>query len=79
MAARRGSRRIVTEGRRYWSDRGTSRGKSAHINYKLHSGAWRRCVARVAPHLGPGAKGYCNLRFHEATGVYPGSKANRGR
>jgi hypothetical protein len=73
------NRRIVREGRRYWSDRPTSNGKAAGIGYGLHSGAFTRCVARTSRFLGPRAKGYCALRFHEATGgVWPGSKANRG-
>lgn len=73
------SRRIVREGRRYWSDKPTSRGKAAGIGYAPRSGAWTRCVARTSRFLGPRAKGYCALRFHDATGIWPGSKANRGK
>lgn len=69
--------RIVAQGRRYWSDTGTSRGKRAGIGYAPHAGAWTRCVSRVSKYMGPRAKGYCALRFHEATGIWPGSKANR--
>jgi hypothetical protein len=76
--AGKSNRRIVREGRRYWSDRPTSRGKAAGVGYSLHSGAFTRCVSRVQRFLGPRAKGYCALRFHEATGAWPGSKANRG-
>jgi hypothetical protein len=72
------NRRIVREGRRYWSDRPTSRGKAAGIGYALHSGSFTRCVSRVQRFMGPRARGYCALRFHEATGAWPGSKANRG-
>lgn len=72
------NRRIVREGRRYWSDRPTSRGKAAGVGYTLHSGSFTRCVSRVQRFMGPRAKGYCALRFHEATGAWPGSKANRG-
>lgn len=76
----RQGRRIAAQGRRYWSDRLTSRGKTAGIGYALHSGSFTRCVSHVQKFLGPRAKGYCALRFHEATGgVWPGSKANRGR
>lgn len=79
MASRaKSSRRIVREGRRYWSDRPTSRGKAAGIGYALRSGAFTRCVSRTQRFLGPKARGFCALRFHEATGVWPGSKANRG-
>jgi hypothetical protein len=71
-------RRIVAQGRRYWDDRPTSRGKTAGVGYALHSGSFTRCVSRVQKFLGPRAKGYCTLRFHDATGAWPGSKANRG-
>ena len=72
-------RRIVREGRRYWSDQPTSRGKAAGIGWAPHSGAWTRCVSRVSKFLGTRAKGYCNLRMHQAIGIYAGSKANRGK
>lgn len=71
-------RRIVAQGRRYWSDTPTSRGKTAGIGYAPRSGAFTRCVSRVQRFMGPRAKGYCALRFHESTGIWPGSKANRG-
>lgn len=71
-------RRIVRQGRRYWSDQPTSRGKVAGIGYAPRSGAWTRCVSRTTKFMGPRAKGYCALRFHQATGIWPGSKANRG-
>lgn len=78
MASRaKSNRRIVREGRRYWSDRPTSRGKTAGIGYALRSGAFTRCVSRVQRFMGARARGYCALRFKEATGYWPGSKANR--
>lgn len=80
MVTRSGTRsgqRIAAQGRRYWSDRPTSRGKAAGVGYAPRSGAWTRCVSRVSKYLGPRAKGYCALRFHEATGIWPGSRANR--
>lgn len=77
--ARKSNRRIVREGRRYWSDQLTSRGRTAGIGYGPRSGSFTRCVSRVSRFMGPRAKGYCALRFHEATGIWPGSKANRGR
>jgi hypothetical protein len=79
MASRaKSNRRIVREGRRYWSDRPTSNGKAAGIGWAPHSGSWTRCVARTSRFLGPRAKGYCALRMKEAIGIYPGSRANRG-
>ena len=71
--------RLAREGARYWSDHPTSRGKVAGIGWAPHSGAWRRCVARVSKHLGEGAKGYCNKRMHDALGIWAGSAANRGK
>ena len=78
MASRaKSNRRIVREGRRYWSDRPTSRGKAAGIGYALRSGSFTRCVSRIQRFMGPRARGYCALRFKEATGRWPGSRANR--
>ncbi len=70
---------IARQGQLYWGDKGTSRGKVAGIGWALKSGSFRRCVARVEPHLGAGAKGYCAKRFHAALGVWPGSRANGGK
>ena len=39
-------------------------------------GDWYRCVSLLTKHLGPRAKGYCNLRHKEMTGVYSGDKKN---
>ncbi len=40
-------------------------------------GDWRRCVRYLSKHLGPRAKGYCALRHHEMTGMWPGDRRNR--
>lgn len=40
-------------------------------------GDWTRCVRHLEKYLGPRAKGYCQLRHHEATGMWTGDKANR--
>jgi hypothetical protein len=32
-------------------------------------GDWDRCVALLSPHMGERAKGYCELRHVEATGM----------
>jgi hypothetical protein len=69
--------RIVEEGRRFWSNRPTSEGKVSGIPFGA-PGSWQECVDRVGPHLGEGAKGYCSLRYHEATGRWPGSGHHNG-
>jgi SPP1 gp7 family putative phage head morphogenesis protein len=38
-------------------------------------GDFDRCVAAVEPHLGEGAKGYCNLEHHRALGYWPAQHA----
>lgn len=78
-ATGRQGHRIANQGRRYWSDTPTSKGKVAGIGYMPRSGAWTRCVSRVGKFMGPRAKGYCALRFHDATGMWPGSAANRSK
>ena len=40
-------------------------------------GDWYRCVSFLSKHLGPRARGYCNLRHKEMTGMYPGDKKNK--
>lgn len=40
-------------------------------------GDWTRCVRLLSKHLGNRAKGYCALRHHEMTGMWPGDKKNR--
>lgn len=85
MAVRRGAtasrqgQRIARQGKLFWSDKGTSRGKRAGVGWAPHSGAWTRCVTRMTPHLGKGAKGYCAKRMKEAIGIYPGDRLNRGK
>jgi hypothetical protein len=41
-------------------------------------GDWTRCVRHLSKYLGLRAKGYCQLRHKEATGVYTGSRFNPG-
>jgi len=60
--------------RRYWT-----RGKGALKIRWGTPGDWTRCVRQLAKYMGPRAKGYCQLRHKEATGVYTGSKFNPGR
>lgn len=40
-------------------------------------GDWTRCVRLLSKYLGPRAKGYCALRHHEMTGMWPGDRANK--
>jgi hypothetical protein len=42
-------------------------------------GDWTRCVRHLSKYMGPRAKGYCQLRHKEATGVYTGSRFNPGK
>lgn len=60
--------------RRYWT-KGVG---AAKIRWGT-PGDWRRCVRYLSKHMGVRAKGYCQLRHKEATGVYTGSKLNPGR
>jgi hypothetical protein len=41
-------------------------------------GDWRRCVKHLEKYMGPRAKGYCQLRHHEMTGMWTGDKGNVG-
>ena len=59
--------------RRYWT-----RGKGALKIRWGTPGDWTRCVRQLSKYMGPRAKGYCQLRHKEATGVYTGSRANPG-
>lgn len=59
--------------RRYWT-RGAG---GAKIMWGT-PGDWTRCVRHLSKYLGPRAKGYCQLRHKEMTGVYTGSKFNPG-
>jgi hypothetical protein len=60
--------------RRYWV-----RGKGAAKIRWGTPGDWKRCVRYLGRYMGVRAKGYCQLRHKEATGVYTGSKLNPGR
>jgi hypothetical protein len=57
--------------RRYWTH-----GKGALKIQWGTSGDWRRCVAQLQKYMGVRARGYCQLRHKEATGVYTGDKRN---
>lgn len=59
--------------RRYWT-----RGKGAAKIRWGTPGDWTRCVRQLSKYMGPRAKGYCQLRHKEATGVYTGSRLNPG-
>ena len=41
-------------------------------------GDWTRCYRHLKKYMGPRAKGYCSLRHHEMTGMWPGDKNNPG-
>ena len=60
--------------RRYWT---TGRG-AAKIRWGT-PGDWTRCVRQLSKYMGPRAKGYCQLRHKDATGVYTGSRFNPGK
>jgi hypothetical protein len=60
--------------RRYWT-----RGKGAAKIRWGTPGDWKRCVRYLGKYMGSRAKGYCQLRHKDATGVYTGSKLNPGR
>lgn len=60
--------------RRYWT-----RGKGAAKIRWGTPGDWTRCVRQLSKYMGPRAKGYCQLRHKEVTGVYTGSKFNVGK
>jgi hypothetical protein len=59
--------------RRYW----TSGEGAMKIKWGT-PGDWKRCVRHLSKYLGVRAKGYCQLRHKEATGVYTGSRLNPG-
>lgn len=40
-------------------------------------GDWERCVKHLSKHLGPRAKGYCQLRHKEMTGMHTGDMEHR--
>lgn len=60
--------------RRYWT-----RGKGALKIRWGTPGDWTRCVRQLSKYMGPRAKGYCQLRHKEVTGVYTGSPRNVGK
>lgn len=60
--------------RRYWT-----RGKGAAKIRWGTPGDWTRCVRQLSKYMGPRAKGYCQLRHKEVTGVYTGSRLNPGK
>jgi hypothetical protein len=60
--------------RQYWT-----RGKGAAKIRWGTPGDWTRCVRQLSKYMGPRAKGYCQLRHKEATGVYTGSRFNPGK
>ncbi len=60
--------------RRYWT-----RGEGALKIRWGTPGDWKRCVRHLSKYLGVRAKGYCQLRHKEATGVYTGSRLNPGK
>jgi hypothetical protein len=59
--------------RQYWT-RGAG---AAKIRWGT-PGDWTRCVRNLSKYMGPRAKGYCQLRHKEATGIYTGSRQNPG-
>jgi hypothetical protein len=60
--------------RRYWT-----KGPGAAKILWGTPGDWTRCVGYLSKYMGGRAKGYCQLRHKEATGVYTGSRFNPGR
>jgi len=62
--------------RRYWTH-----GKGALKIRWGTPGDWKRCVRHLMKYLGPRAKGYCQLRHHEATGMWTAqhAKLDRGK
>jgi hypothetical protein len=60
--------------RQYWT-RGAG---GAKIMWGV-PGDWTRCVRHLSKYMGPRAKGYCQLRHKEMTGVYTGSRFNAGK
>lgn len=60
--------------RRYWVH-----GKGAAKIRWGQKGDWSRCVRHLAKYLGPRAKGYCQLRHHDALGMYTATHAKMDR
>lgn len=42
-------------------------------------GDWKRCVTHLSKYMGPRAKGYCQLRHHDALGYYAGQHPGEGK
>lgn len=40
-------------------------------------GDYTRCVMHLSKYLGNRAHGYCSLRHHATTGLWPGDRRNR--
>jgi hypothetical protein len=59
--------------REYWTH-----GKGAAKIRWGTPGDWTRCVRNLSKYMGVRAKGYCQLRHKEVTGVYTGSRMNPG-
>lgn len=59
--------------RQYWT---TGKG-AAKIRWGT-PGDWTRCVRNLSKYMGARAKGYCQLRHKEATGIYTGDRKNPG-
>ena len=59
--------------RRYWTV-----GKGALKIRWNTPGDWTRCYRNLKKYMGLRAKGYCSLRHHEVTGMWPGDKNNPG-
>lgn len=59
--------------RKYWT-----RGKGAAKIRWGTPGDWTRCVRNLSKYMGPRAKGYCQLRHKEVTGIYTGDRNNPG-
>lgn len=60
--------------RRYW----TKGAGAVKIRWGT-PGDWKRCVRYLSKYMGVRAKGYCQLRHKDATGVYTGSRLNPGK
>ena len=60
--------------RRYWVH-----GEGAAKIRWGQPGDWKRCVKHLYKHLGPRAKGYCQLRHKEALGFYTPTHAKKDR
>lgn len=58
--------------RRYW----TLGPGGAKIRWGT-KGDWKRCVRHLSKHMGPRAKGYCQLRHKEMTRMYTGDMKHR--